>query len=262
VVSSPVLVNGAPAPHDGSLILLRGLAYPSSQVTILKDGVVVATILADAKGDWATQIEVAGGYYGFSIYVVDQFGRRSITSGFSTLVLGGRAVNISSIISAPTVSSNKIVARTLDTITFTGQTYANSKVRVTINSQSAIVGETTSDSLGVWKYVLNTKLLEKGDHTFRAQVIMPNGDISPLSETLGFVINDKIGITATPSVRPSYVCDSKGDFNRDGRVNLIDLSIVLYSWGRTTLPNSCVDLNNDKRVNISDLSILLYWWTG
>jgi len=51
----------------------------------------------------------------------------------------------------------------------------------------------------------------------------------------------------------------RGDLNKDGRVNLIDFSILLYWWGRT---NSCADLNGNGIVDLPDFSVMLYYWTG
>ena len=50
------------------------------------------------------------------------------------------------------------------------------------------------------------------------------------------------------------------DFNCDGRVNLIDFSILLYNWGTPT--DTKTDLSEDGKVNITDFSIMLFWWTG
>jgi len=49
------------------------------------------------------------------------------------------------------------------------------------------------------------------------------------------------------------------DLNKDGRVNLIDFSILLFWWGKDDM---CCDQNQDGNVNIVDFSILLYYWTG
>jgi uncharacterized membrane protein YgcG len=50
------------------------------------------------------------------------------------------------------------------------------------------------------------------------------------------------------------------DINGDGKVNLVDFSILLYNWGRPKI--SKVDLNGDNVVDLRDFSIMLYWWTG
>lgn len=65
-----------------------------------------------------------------------------------------------------------------------------------------------------------------------------------------------------PSPSPSTNdCDArKGDLNCDGRVNLVDLSILMYNWG-TVKNNPRADINVDGKVNLIDFSILLYFWT-
>jgi hypothetical protein len=49
------------------------------------------------------------------------------------------------------------------------------------------------------------------------------------------------------------------DLNNDGKVNLVDFSILLYHWGTD---HAIADLNSDGRVNLTDFSILLFNWTG
>jgi len=51
-----------------------------------------------------------------------------------------------------------------------------------------------------------------------------------------------------------------GNLNSDGRIDLIDFSILLFNWG---IPkNPATDLNQDGKVDLVDFSIMLYWWTG
>ncbi len=65
---------------------------------------------------------------------------------------------------------------------------------------------------------------------------------------------------APPTVPPSSTC-SGADFNKDGIVNSVDFSILLFFW-KTQPPfnNPCVDINKDEQVNSVDFSILLYQW--
>ncbi len=53
-------------------------------------------------------------------------------------------------------------------------------------------------------------------------------------------------------------CGTSADVNRDGRVDIIDLSILLSDWGTT---NSRSNINRAGTVDIVDLSILLSSWT-
>ncbi len=50
------------------------------------------------------------------------------------------------------------------------------------------------------------------------------------------------------------------DCNVDGRINLVDLSCLLYytdKTGEIIVPH---DFNRDKKVDLIDVSILLYYW--
>jgi hypothetical protein len=50
------------------------------------------------------------------------------------------------------------------------------------------------------------------------------------------------------------------DFNRDGYVDLVDMSILLYWYGHTGPEIIPYDLSNDGQVDIVDASIVLYYW--
>ena len=50
------------------------------------------------------------------------------------------------------------------------------------------------------------------------------------------------------------------DFNSDGRVNILDLSILLYFIEQPSLAISHYDLNKDNKIDFIDISILFYYW--
>ena len=52
-----------------------------------------------------------------------------------------------------------------------------------------------------------------------------------------------------------------GDLNGDGRVDLVDFSILIY-WFEKPNPPAHIDLNGDDIVDLVDFSILAYYWTG
>lgn len=65
---------------------------------------------------------------------------------------------------------------------------------------------------------------------------------------------------APPPAPPAEAAYSTADFTKDGKIDLVDFSILLFNWG---LPdNPIYDLNNDAVVDIIDFSIFLYYWTG
>jgi len=56
-------------------------------------------------------------------------------------------------------------------------------------------------------------------------------------------------------ITPSF---KRGDLNEDGRVDVIDLGILLLNWGSTSRP--AADINQDGRVDVIDFGILLSNW--
>ena len=53
--------------------------------------------------------------------------------------------------------------------------------------------------------------------------------------------------------------DFMDDLNKDGKVNLVDFSILLYYWKTT---HHEADINIDGIVDLADFSIMMYCWTG
>ena len=52
------------------------------------------------------------------------------------------------------------------------------------------------------------------------------------------------------------------DLNCDGRINIVDVSIMMYWFKKGTQPEAYVDLNSDGIINLGDFSILVFYWTG
>jgi len=52
------------------------------------------------------------------------------------------------------------------------------------------------------------------------------------------------------------------DFNKDNKINIVDLSILLFWYGKTGPEIIPYDLNEDNMIDIADVSILFYRWTG
>ena len=53
-----------------------------------------------------------------------------------------------------------------------------------------------------------------------------------------------------------------GDLNCDGRVNIIDFSIMAYWYNKKTTPPTKIDLNGDGKITLIDFSIMAFYWTG
>jgi hypothetical protein len=68
-------------------------------------------------------------------------------------------------------------------------------------------------------------------------------------------------VSSSVPILPTTSCGI-ADFNCDGRVNLIDLSILLSHYGQSVPVDSPYNLDHSGVVDFPDLSILMYYWTG
>ena len=76
------------------------------------------------------------------------------------------------------------------------------------------------------------------------------------------VVGPQGGTTSTatpaPTASPTPSTASKGDIDGNGKINVIDLSMLLSSWGTNSAK---ADIDRNQIVNVLDLSILLVNWT-
>lgn len=94
----------------------------------------------------------------------------------------------------------------------------------------------------------------------RAKEETKEGDESTFSNVLGFGLGvpyekkkfeiPKIGFREIP------------DFNGDGRINIIDVSIMIYWYKKAVPAGFFADLNQNGLVDMPDFSILVFYWTG
>lgn len=65
-----------------------------------------------------------------------------------------------------------------------------------------------------------------------------------------------------PYFLPPLSFSPKGaDLNGDGKIDIVDLSILLYYFDKPAPAPEKYDFNNDGKVDIVDISILLFYWT-
>ena len=96
--------------------------------------------------------------------------------------------------------------------------------------------------------------------------VKSEGDAVIGIEDAQVLANDGFGTDILATTTPTHLTLLKpkikreiADINEDGRVDLIDVSILLSNWG--TPKNQRADLNGDGRVDIKELSILLSKWS-
>lgn len=240
--------GGAPAPT--TKVIFEGKAYPLAFLTLLKNEKVAATFSADSESSFRKELSgVSSGNYTFGIFAEDTEGRTSVTLSFTISVLEGMTTTVKRIFISPTIELSNEIIRKGAAVNILGQAYPQSKIQIFVSSPgpTPLIKETSSSQEGKWKYSLDTSPLSLGDHITKARATTFEGEQSPFSQETIFRIVEM----------------SRGaDLNFDGKVNIVDFSILLYFWKQTEPANICADMNFDGVVNIFDFSIMMYWWSG
>lgn len=250
-------------------IVLRGYAYPKTQVTIFKDGTVIGNPVGDSNGRFEYSHDVEGGIYTFSLYAIDSNNFRSLTTSFTTTIQKNFTVSLSDIVIAPTIGTNKSQVKRGNEIEFSGSSFPHADLSLVINSEHTLQDSTEVDKFGLWKYSLDSGKIELGGHTVRTQALTPDKISSPFSESLAFEVGDRdvayiksLASVSLPPVISQSRCNKNGDINNDKKINTVDFSIMLFFWNQPNPKNTCADINGDGVVNLFDFSVMLYWWTG
>jgi len=239
----------APPPIE-TKVIIKGKAYPLSSVTILQDGKIATTIQADSQANFKMEItNITPGVWTFGVWSEDKRGVKSLTFSFTTNIISGITTTISGIFLPPTIEIDKTFVQKGEILNILGQTAPQSEISIIVNSPEEIIKKTKAETDGTWFYGFDTTPLEEGSHGTRANATSLEGLSSTFSQTLTFSVGRELIEKLCP----------KGDFNKDGKVNLVDFSILLYWWGRY---NACADQNRDGIVGLADFSIMLHWWTG
>jgi cysteine-rich repeat protein len=234
-------------------INVRGRGYPSQTVTFLVDTETVGSVRTDSDGDFEFATEVSPGTATLGIWTTDSTGVRSITLNNTFDVTQGAITNINGVVIPPTI---RLVSQNVNpgaVITISGQSVPNAQVELHVDNSNPVFNTTAGDN-GNWSIQLDTSQLSIAEHILRARSITGNPPLttqSSFSTSLQLFVGVD-GQASTPS-----------DLNRDGFVNLIDFSILIFWWqtdGGTSDPPA--DINGNGRVSLEDFSILLFNWTG
>lgn len=256
-----------PAPSKGGIpgggdflktadVTISGKAYPSAKVSVLKDGKEAANVVASGDGAWSAKVTgLERGTYTFGMYAIDSKNRRSATISSTVSVIAGTTNAITRSFIPPTLIANKTSVDPGGVFLLSGQGIPKSITEVLLSSQSnSGTGEsrtatTTVDVNGSWDLSLDTKGLSAGGYEAKARSILSDGD----SSGFGPVFSLGIGQDALPDLA------ARSDLNKDGKVNLVDFSILLFSWGTS---DAAADINANGKVDLADFSILIFYWTG
>ena len=225
-------------------------------MTLLKDAQVAATTKAGDDAKFEISLSgLSGGTYIFGVWAEDNKGNRSITHTFSISITAGATTMVSGIFLPPTISLDKNEVKRGDNIAIFGQSAPLADIVVSVSSDEEFFGKTISDKAGAYLYNFDTSFVDYGTHSTKSKASIGNLEISSWGLALGFKVGAK-NIAAEPEKKAV-----KGELNNDGRVNLIDFSIMAY-WYKRPSPPPKVDLNGDGKIDLIDFSIMAYYWTG
>lgn len=249
-----------PVIGDNAKATFKGRAYPLSDVSLIKDGKLIATTKSGPDAIFEISIaNLVSGQYSFGVNSVDNLGNQSLTQTFPVTLTKDTTVVISGIFIAPSLILDKQEVKKGDNLAIFGRSTPESQIIIAVNSTNEIFAKATTDKAGAYLYVLDTSPLEMGDHSAKSKVSL-NTEISSFSKEAAFKVGTK-NVLSGPVKK-----FLKGDLNNDGRVNLTDFSIAAY-WHKRTLTGAIIQteadrLNSDGVINLVDFSIMAYYWTG
>ena len=247
--------GGSGGGFGNATLSIKGIAYPGVQVTILKDGAQQVVTTADQGALFSVTIQnLVASHYTFSVYATDKAGRKSASYSFPVTLSDSVLVEIDNVFLAPTIAIDNSMVKKGDPIGIFGTAAPNAQVNVHVHSSPEYIEKVNASSVGAWFKQFDTSFLELGDHiTFSRQV--KGARVTDVSQSIPFIVGDK-------TVKQETLC-GRSDLNCDKKVNITDLSMLLYYWKKTVDPLKVrADINKDKIVNTTDFSILLYDWTG
>jgi hypothetical protein len=248
--------GGGVTPGIPTTVNFSGMGYPLSKIVILQDGVQVVNTIADPSANFSASVTgLSQGTYTFAVYAQDKNGNRSAMFSFPVYITTGATINIGGIILAPTIDVERIQVRRGDNEPIFGFTVPNSKVNITVHSDDVHFVSATANASGAYLYNFDTTPLEYGDHNAKSRALFDQ-KVSAETNPVSFLVSTESKIK-TPSCSTLV-----GDINCDGKVNLVDFSILAYWYKKGTLPPANVDLNSDGKINLVDFSIMAYHWTG
>jgi len=248
--------GGSFIPVPDATVSISGKAYPNADVNILLDGNLVGIVQADAGANFFfSNSNVTPGTVTYGFWAEDANQLRSVSYSTTFQVAQSAVTSISNILLPPTIELSERSLNAGDPLGLSGQSVPEVDISSVVNSENEIITETITDVDGFWDLEVDTTTLEEDIHTAKAQffIVLDGAEVSSgFSQTLTFFIGD---------VTEGFVGSS--DLNRDGFVNIIDFSILLFHWGTDGGDSDPpADINLSGKVDLTDFSIMIFNWTG
>jgi len=234
-------------------ITVSGVGYPGRTINFILDTDSIGSVRAGSNGRFEFATDADPGTATLGMWSTDTSGTRSLTLNNTFDVTQGAITNLTGIILPPTISVPNQNVDPGAVVNVSGQSAPNATVELHIDDSDP-VETTTANGNGQWSYSLDTGTLSISEHILRARTIVGN---PPLTTESSFSTSLQLFVGVDgQATQPS-------DLNRDGSVNLIDFSILIFWWqtnGGDSDPPA--DINQNSNVGLEDFSILLFNWTG
>jgi hypothetical protein len=230
-------------------VVVKGKAFPLSNVAVLVDGKKVGTVRSDSNADFLFSTnQVAPGTETFGFVGTDKNGATSITSSVVFEVVQSAITTVANVFLPPSIAVSATRIPPGEPLTISGYTVPLATTTVLIQPGDTRPIVAVADKSGAWAIQVDTASLKNGFHTAKAAFQLTSIVKSGYGKALNFYVG-----TDLPKNAPSP------DLNHDGKVNLVDFSIFLLSWNTDTWDT---DFNQDGITNLADFSIMLFAWTG
>jgi len=252
------LGSGGSGPYPGgssvlflSNVTLSGWTAPNSSVRVLRDGTLSTTVQATQSGAFRAEVtRLERGVYTFRTSSIDPTARESGGVSTTLTLAAGTTNTVSDIVLPPTVAAPAVDLG--EDLVVSGYGAPGARVELIVapeKTPNAVSTHhaTTSAVSGAWTIRVPATGLSRGVYVARARAHVGPDQRSDLSPIL------KVGIGENVSGE-----GSQSDLNGDGKVNLVDFSILLTTWGEEGVG----DINGDGTTNLADFSIMLFGWTG
>lgn len=243
-------------------VQLSGLAFPQSEVILLKDGQRETSTVADPDARFSISLSgLSSGTYAFSLYSQDDSGQQSSTFTFSVSVTSGTLTTVDGIFLAPTLVLNRTELFLGEPLTVFGKTTPNSLVTIVIRAAVEFVEQIKADIHGGYNLMFDTQFLIPGNYRIEAKASKDGKEsVSSTESTLTLLDNDLVDTDLLESDYPA-IYRARSDITNDSAVNIVDFSVGAYWYLRPNPPQN-VDINQDGIVDLVDFAIMAFYWTG
>jgi hypothetical protein len=257
---------------DANSVIFSGKACPFCQAILLLSGTIKDQDTCDVNSNFQlTSINVPAGNHIFGIYATDSENNQSGISSFSADISQGTLTYFSDIFISPILRVNSEVEKGTDLI-ISGYTVADANVSIILaGGTEDVLIETIAQSDGTFRHTLITTDMAIGTYSIIARA-ESEGDLSPYGRLIEFEIKEKIIDDGSTGDSDDEDTNNEGDkiergtcgeadYDKDGKVDLVDFSILLHWFEKGTTPEK-IDLSNDGKVDLVDFSMLMYCWSG